>query len=212
MRFSVCLLLAQAAITGVPDKPDFSGKWVLVAAQPTDGDVALGLTVTQSVRRTNARGEPMTPYYDQIAIQRESSGDATSESHLLGLAGGTVSGVPNGIQRATHEEAVWRDSSLVFEQGTYAGTARGMGDWTERRETWTLEPNGELKVTIATNGSAETPRTVTATYRKANREAQTHGQKADAASLMFLRAASTCRRLACDSTRRDQDPVVVLID
>jgi hypothetical protein len=170
--FSVCLLLAQAAaVTGVPDKPDFSSMWVLVASQPADdADAARALTVSQSVRRTNSRGEPMSPYYDQIAIQRESTGGVTYESHLLGTVSGTVRGVyGDGTSRggpSTHDAVTWRDSSLVFEHGVYTGRTPGTGEWTERRETWTLEPNGELKITIATSGSAEPPRTVTATYVK----------------------------------------------
>jgi hypothetical protein len=168
--FSVYLLLAQAAaVMGVPDKPDFSGRWVLVASQPGEGaDAARALTVSQSVRRTDFRGEAMSPYYDEIAIQRESTGGVTYESHLLCMVSGTVRGVnSNGTSRggpSTHEAVTWRDSSLVFERGAYTGMTPGTGEWTERRETWTLEPSGELKITIATSGSAEPPRTVTATY------------------------------------------------
>jgi hypothetical protein len=55
--------------------------------------------------------------------------------------------------------------TLFDENRSRRGTP-GIGEWTERRETWALEPNGELKITIATSGSAEPPRTVTATYVK----------------------------------------------
>ena len=102
---SVCLLLAEAAtIIGASDKPDFSGRWVLVAAQPADAEVARVLTVSQSVRRTNLRGESMTAYYDRIAIQRESAGGTTWETHHLGAWGGSVPGIGGDpkIKPATH--------------------------------------------------------------------------------------------------------------
>ena len=80
---------------------------------------------------------------------------------------GTTSSTAATIPRSTHEAAVWRDSSLVFDHGAHTGITPGTGDWTERREAWTLEPNEELKITIATSGSGESGRTVTATFRKA---------------------------------------------
>ena len=38
------------------------------------------LTVRQSIRRTNLRGEPMTPYYDEIAIDKSDAGCTRTRS------------------------------------------------------------------------------------------------------------------------------------
>ena len=86
---------------------------------------------------------------------------------MSGVVSGTTSSTAATIPRSTDEAAVWRDSSLVFEHGAHAGITPGTGDWTERRETWTLEPSGQLKITFATSGSGESGRTMTATFRKA---------------------------------------------
>jgi hypothetical protein len=53
---------------------DFSGRWALVVALPVDANVPTSLTVHQSIRRTNVRGEPMPPVYDTIEIQRDFGG------------------------------------------------------------------------------------------------------------------------------------------
>lgn len=158
----------------MPPQPDFSGRWTLIVALPSERDAPAALTVRQSVRRANVRGEPMTPFYDQIAIGRDSGGGTVTDTHLIGIIGGTVGGVvgPAGKQRdspapVNSRFAVkWDGHALVFEETTYTGDEWQPREWTERRETWTLQPNGELAIDITTRGSADRPRSLSATYRR----------------------------------------------
>jgi hypothetical protein len=168
----VCVgLLYQQDTASAPAGMDFSGRWTLVVALPTDADVPTTLTVRQSIRRTNIRGEPMTPYYDQIAIDQKSSAGMRSDTFMIGIRGGTVGGGVSSTGAriralSTRHAVTWNGDSLVFELGTSTGDAPGTGDWTERRETWALQPNGELAITIATSGSAGPAQTVAALYRR----------------------------------------------
>lgn len=170
-----CVLVAQAAAgTGMPPKPDFSGHWTLVAAQPADAGVAKALDVRQTVTRTNIRGEPMAPFFSTIEIERRFDANTTTATHLIGIVGGTVGGVASargGARSAprpihSHQAVRWDDRTLVFEHGTSTGDAWQTGEWTERRETWTLRADELLEVTIATSGSNERARNMTASYRR----------------------------------------------
>jgi hypothetical protein len=93
----------------------------------------------------------MTPYYDQIAIDYNSKAGMHSDRFMIGISGGTVT---------------WNGLLLVLELSSYTGYARGSGDWTERREIWALQPNGELAITIAISGSAVPAQTISALYRR----------------------------------------------
>lgn len=166
-------LLSQQAAANPAVGVDFSGRWTLVVALPMDADVPTTLTVRQSIRRTNVRGEPTPPRYDTIEIERDFGGWTTTDMPIIGIHGGVVGGVVNPIvnprptAHMNSDYAVeWNANTLVFEQSTYTGHTPGSGDWTERRETWALQPNGELAITIATSGSAVPTRTVSALYRR----------------------------------------------
>jgi hypothetical protein len=158
----------------MPPQPDFSGRWTLVAAIPSDDGVATALTVRQTVTRTTIRGEPMAPFFRIIDIERQFDGRATTETHRIGIAGGAVGGVggprrgaaPAPRPTQSHYAVRWDGDTLVFELGTYTGDTRGNDDWTERRETWALQPNGEVAIAIATRGSAARARAESATYRR----------------------------------------------
>ena len=167
----VCVGLLSHQAASAPAGVDFSGRWTLVMAVPMDADVPTTLAVRQSIRRTNIRGEPITPFYDQIAFDYKSSAGMHSETFMVGIIGGTfgggVSSTGTRIRAvSSHHAVTWNGPSLVFELGTYTGDTPGTGDWTERRETWALQPNGELAITVATSGSAVSARTVSALYRR----------------------------------------------
>ena len=171
----VCVLLCQvAAGTEMPPQPDFSGRWTLVAAVPSDADVAKAFVVRQPVMRATPRGEPIAPTFFSIEIQRQSDAATITETHWIGVVGGTVGGIVNGAggtsqvqpRVSSHHAVKWEGPMLVFELGTYTGDTPGTGDWTERRETWALQPNGELAIGIATSASADRARTVSATYHR----------------------------------------------
>jgi general stress protein 26 len=153
----------------VQDKPDFSGRWILVSAEPAGPDVSRALTVVQELVATTVRGEPMTPFFKNITIDREGEIGARREVHQIGIQGGVVPGLntdgsPNG-PRQVHA-VKWDDRRLVFENGSYSGETPGTGEWRERREEWSLEPDGRLHTAVTNRGSGMQPRTVTAIYRR----------------------------------------------
>ena len=119
--------------------------------------------------RTNVRGEPMKPFFKDIAIDREyesgtRSGDARDRRHRrsgVWDSQGWRSAGPRG-----HHAVKWDQKALVFESGSYTGDSPGTGEWSERREVWSLQPDGRLQVAITTAGSAEKTTTVTLLYRR----------------------------------------------
>jgi hypothetical protein len=169
MRAIILSLLAATALA-IQDTPDFSGRWVLVSGAPTGDAVARAMVVRQSLVRTNVRGEPITPFFKDIAIEREFAAATRSETLPIGVVGGFVAGIARGATPAGprgHHAVKWDGSALVFEHGTYTGDARQTGTWAERREVWSLEPDGRLRVTITTRSSADASGTVlTLTYHR----------------------------------------------
>jgi hypothetical protein len=166
---SIVLACAVTGITRAPqDKPDFFGHWVLAEASGLSTDVPRALTVRLTVTRTSMRGDSMTPFYSEIAIDREFETTTRTESQRIGIVGGTVSGIAGSgaVGRKTLHSVTWDRDELVFESGIYTGDAPDMRVWTERRETWSLDPDGRLGVAVTTRGSAQPPRSVSATYRK----------------------------------------------
>ena len=169
----VCVLLVQvAAGAGTPSQPDFSGDWTLVATVPAYSGVPKALVVRQAVMRPNPHGEPIAPSFSSIKIERQSETATTVETHAIGVAGGTVGGIVNTAARPmpprvlSRHAVKWEGNRLVFELETSTGNTPGAGEWSERRETWALQPNGELAVDIATSSSGHRARTVSATYRR----------------------------------------------
>lgn len=151
------------------DKPDFSGRWVLAIPQQSDADIPLALSVRQTVMRTTVRGDPMEPFFGEIAIEREFEIGTRSETHLIGVQGGTVSGLradgsPTGPR--TDHAVKWDGNALVFETGTYTGQYPETGTWAERREIWSFEADGRLRVAITSRSSGDGPRAVTLHYRR----------------------------------------------
>lgn len=165
MRSLILVMLVSSAALA-QDKPDFSGRWTLVEPTRAD-DIAAVLVVRQTVTRTNVRGEPMTPYFKEISIEREFASVRRSETHAIGIVSGSVSGTTAGpAGPRTHHAVTWDANALVFEQGSYTGEAREAGVWSERREVWSLEADGRLRVTITSRSSAGPGTTTNLTYRR----------------------------------------------
>lgn len=149
MRSLILLLLAALALVA-QDKPDFSGRWVLVASAQPGPETPRAMTVRQPLGRTNVRGEPMAPYFKEISIEREFANATRAETHAIGVLGGAVSGTvgtgkPAGSR--SHHAITWDGNALVFENGSYTGELPETGGWTERREVWSLDADGRLRVT-----------------------------------------------------------------
>ena len=182
---AVILVMLAAVVPAAQDQPDFSGRWVLAdPGQPGPG-IPRALSVRQSLVRTNVHGEPMKPFFKDIAIDRDFESETLSETYMIGIVGGFVPGLtergePNGP--SGHSKVAWDRNALVFESGSYTGQMPETGVWVERRETWSLEPDGRLRVTTTTRSSSDVSRTVTLIYRRSAAARISHSNVRDTVS------------------------------
>jgi hypothetical protein len=166
---SIALITLATVGVVAQDKPDFSGRWILTTPQQSDTDTLLALSVRQTLVRTTVRGDPMEPFFRDITVGRQCETGTQSATHLIGVQGGTVSGLrADGSPTAptTRHAVKWDGNALVFESGRYTGQFPETGTWAERRETWSLEADGRLRVAITTRSSGDGPRAVTLLYRR----------------------------------------------
>ena len=157
----VVFLVSVDTPLAAQDKPDFSGSWVLESG-PSSGDIPRSLSVKQTVIRTNVRGEPIPPSFKDLKVTPALEGGTDSATYQLGIVGGTTRS--EGPQ--THFCAAWEAQTLVIERGTYTGQVPESGEWTERREVWSLDESGRLHLTITTRSPAAAVRTVMLVYRR----------------------------------------------
>lgn len=150
------------------DKPDFSGSWVLESGAQAAPEIPQSMSVNQTLERTNVRGGVGTVILQNISIKRDLEGGTRSDMYRIGLMGGAVAGLSAGIRTgtSTHFRVVWAEQALVIETGSYTGEKPESGEWTERREIWSLEPDGRLRLAITTRSSVEDSRTVILVYRR----------------------------------------------
>src|SRR5512143_943583 len=87
----------------IPDKPDFSGTWVLLEASGSRAKQAAVLVVRQPITRTNIYGAPITPGYLNLDIERRFGTKAVSEAYYIGVIGGTMPGIPPGASKPAAE-------------------------------------------------------------------------------------------------------------
>jgi len=164
-----CVLLSAIALTIGPTQPDFSGRWTLESPVPAT-DAVRGLVVDQPITRTNVQGEPMPPAFLLITIRRERSTGTSEETHQIGVVGGTVGGVAGkaGASRSstTRFETKWIDATLVFTTSTFDGNEPRTGDWSERRESWSLAPAGRLRIEIVNESRDQPKETRVFLYRR----------------------------------------------
>ena len=166
---SITLIMLATAGVAAQDKPDFSGRWVLAAPQQSAADIPLALSVGQTLVRTTVRGDPMEPFFRDITIERQFETGTRSETHLIGVQGGTVPGLgadgsPNGP--TAHHAVKWDGNALVFESGSHTGQRPETGKWAERREIWSLDADGRLRVAITTRSSGDSSKDITLMYRR----------------------------------------------
>jgi hypothetical protein len=167
------IALALAALLGqLPAEPDFSGRWVLDSLAPAPPDAPLTIIVEQPVVRANVRGEPITPSYLRVSIRRERASGATDETRWIGTIGGRIGGTagPRGqpASRSPEQrlETTWRDHTLVFLDSQFGPDGRHTGNWSERRESWSLEPDGRLRVEIVMETRDQPQQTPVSLYKR----------------------------------------------
>ena len=144
-------LAVAAAAQARPEQPDFSGRWMLTTPAVANPDTPRRLVVLQPIIRTNVFGEPIEPAFLHISVRREGVSANSEETRVIGI-GGTVpglseQGIPAG--NSTRVETVWRRDSLVFVNLSYGPDGPRTGDWTERREVWSLQRDGRLRVELS---------------------------------------------------------------
>ena len=149
-------LVFTPARQAMPSEPDFSGRWQLVSAVPPGADPPLPMTVMQTIARTDVFGNPMTPFFKELLVIRESAKGPLTERHLIGVVGGSVSGVVAGRPRTGTTQrfsVTWEGRTLVFETSRYTGPEDRTGEWDERREEWSFDTDGRLRVVITSRTS-----------------------------------------------------------
>jgi hypothetical protein len=168
---AVSLAIVVSVQASAQDKPNFSGSWVLLSVSPPATDSPpRAMTVRQVLVDTTMHGQPMQPFYRDMWIGREYESRTLSETYRIGVVGGSFPGInADGSRTGTlraHHAVVWDDQTLVFESGTYTGELRASGVWSERREVWTLDRDGRLRLVITTRGSDGDARTIELMYRR----------------------------------------------
>jgi hypothetical protein len=164
-----CLIVVAVSVV-VPfvaqDTPDFSGSWVLESASPSAADIPRALSVAMSLVRTNVRGEPMNPFFKDITVVRELANGTSSETFQIGVVGGSLGGTVAGEFPSRHHRVIWEKQTLVIETGSYTGPTPESGQWAERREAWSLDLEGRLRLAITSRSSGSASSTVTLVYRR----------------------------------------------
>ena len=153
-------------------RPDFSGRWVLVDSINTPADLPRSMSVQQPLVTKNQLGQPMPPTYFKLTIERYFVAGSRTEAYFIGTQGGVVTVLPPDYARPnrptpqTRVAVRWDGDRLVIDTGSYAGSKREDGPYTERTEMWELESIGELRVTINDRGSAMASTSSTAMYQR----------------------------------------------
>src|SRR5215510_9387167 len=119
LRFCAIPLMAIPMAVAAQDKPDFSGRWVLVSSSTPDPSAAQTLTVRQTVTRTNVRGGLMQPFFSTLIVKRQFADRATTDTYQIGVQGGIVGGIVGGGIAETRHSVRWEGNRLVIETGSY---------------------------------------------------------------------------------------------
>ena len=167
-----CLVapVSPASSAQIPSRPDFSGGWVLVTASGSTAEQPSALTVRQTVTRTTMRGEPMKPWFSKMTVVRRFKSGAVSETHDIGIIGGTVPGIPVGASSPQGEWTTmavdWRGKSLVIKTTKSPQPPGESGPFTVHEVVWSLDRKRRLVIAATDRGSTIKPTTVQLVYRR----------------------------------------------
>lgn len=155
-------VLAFTPALQAPAEPDFSGDWKLVSSAPSGATAPLSMTVEQPITRADVYGKPMKPFYRELLVTRDFGNGPRTERHGLGGIGGRIG--PSG---RSEFRVGWESRTLVIEHANHAGPIPGAGEWDERREEWSFDADGHLRIVITTRTSQNpTPSSVTHVYQR----------------------------------------------
>jgi hypothetical protein len=152
-----------AAVSAAQEKPDFSGRWVLVSSRKSDDSVARDMLVRHTPDHPDAPG-------GVLHVERGfgKSGGIESETLLIGVYSGTVNGISRGSTQAypltsSRVSITWSGSRLVIEKSSYSGP----GTAAQHVEEWSLTGKNILLITMTDRiGGSMQPKTRTVVYRR----------------------------------------------
>jgi hypothetical protein len=105
-----------------------------------------------------------------LSVRREGPSGTTTDTYTIGTIGGVVGGIDrNGTRIATpsaYFETAWRGDVLTFLTRRDGPNGPHTGDWSERRESWSLDADGRLRVEIETEAYDHAPRTTVLHYHR----------------------------------------------
>ena len=168
MTLCACALSVLLAAGGqTPEQPDFSGRWVLVTPDAAPSDVPRVLAVQQRLRRTDVRGNPIGPFFDQLLVQGDDRRTGIrSRSYQIGITGGMVGGTDFPKRMGT-ESARWDQNTLVITSERWSEREDGTRESMEQHtEVWSLNAPGQLVISISDRKGNNESTTRTVTYRR----------------------------------------------
>lgn len=135
---------AASAVASAQQKPDFTGRWVLIQSDPAPATDAQSLDVTQSLQ-----GQP--PGLLVLTVTRKSKDQSSTRSHQIGLIGGRNYGSANGrpANPNTTFSVRWDGDSLVIAEGTSEWQGQPARS---RTEVWSLDSAGTLTIQVNDDG------------------------------------------------------------
>lgn len=107
----------------------------------------------------------MPPAYLELLVERRLPAGTRSRKYLLGVEGGSVSGIPAYERVETRESATFVGHTLVIATSRWSGAAADLHPEERRDEIWEIDADGKLVVTITEQDGTRKSQT-TLTYRR----------------------------------------------
>jgi hypothetical protein len=169
MRFDIPLsvVIVLTASVAAQNRPDFSGNWILVSPQNSNG--AQTMTVRETFARTSVSGAPIEPPLITLAVERRSASGVRSDRYTIGVVSGTTSGVIGNAGAGvgdhtpqTRSSTTWDGDRLVIETRSWTVDDRSYSD---HKEVWWLDAQGALLISVTDEDPGDR-KTTTLLYRR----------------------------------------------
>ena len=161
---STCFLVfLTVAATTSQERPDFSGRWILVNPDGSPSNVPRTLSVEASFRRQSVNGTPINPPLVTLRVEPRFGNAIKWATYLIGTSGGVVGGLSNERLRTESRHSTrWDDDKLVVDFAEYAD-----GKLTsEHREVWSLDGQGTLSIAVTDRIVGDAQTTTNLSYRR----------------------------------------------